>query len=276
MVSLPLLLDQSWTTCYSASDLTSIDSIYIVLRFSLLVPLFFLVLGIWDIRFWRLGWDSGIFSQLCLRIWDGFRSCEFFFFLGILSLMLFVGTDYVFLILFINLVCFSLAAWVYIYLLLCWRIYSLMTCKCLALHPVFTEMGICFPRTWGSTGKEVERSSFWIEGRVLLLLFGMFSCWHLILLLFGLLSVPRIWQRFKLSFIICFAAIAMMIIFTTNAVPFEWQIPGWNWALIIPLSLVVGCHILLPVSPIIVLFLVKERTINGFLSFILDFCIDCS
>jgi len=79
-----------------------------------------------------------------------------------------------------------------------------------------------YDMTWGSTGKEVERSSFWIE-------------------------VPRIWQRFKLSFIICFAAIAMMIIFTTDAVPFEWQIPGWNWALIIPLSLVVGCHILLPI-----------------------------
>lgn len=59
--------------------------------------------------------------------------------------------------------------------------------------------------------------------------------------------VPRIWQRFKLSFIICFLCIAMMVIFTTNAVPFEWQIPGYQWALIIPLSLVVGCHILLPV-----------------------------
>jgi len=38
-----------------------------------------------------------------------------------------------------------------------------------------------------------------------------------------------------------------MVIFTTNVVPFEWQIPGYQWALIIPLSLVVGCHILLPV-----------------------------
>jgi len=46
---------------------------------------------------------------------------------------------------------------------------------------------------------------------------------------------------------ICFACIAMMVIFTTDVVPFEWQIPGWNWALIIPLSLVVGCHILVPV-----------------------------
>lgn len=79
-----------------------------------------------------------------------------------------------------------------------------------------------YDMTWGSTGKEVEKSSFWIE-------------------------VPRIWQRFKLTFTICFICIATMIIFTTNAVPFEWQIPGWNWALIIPVSLVVGCHIMVPI-----------------------------
>ncbi|KNZ76240.1 hypothetical protein J132_11110 [Termitomyces sp. J132] len=79
-----------------------------------------------------------------------------------------------------------------------------------------------YDMTWGSTVKEVERSTFWIE-------------------------VPRIWQRFKLSFIICFACIAMMIIFTTSVVPFEWQIAGFNWALIIPLSLCVGCHILMPI-----------------------------
>ena len=88
-----------------------------------------------------------------------------------------------------------------------------------------------YDMTWGSTGKEVEQSSFWIE-------------------------VPRIWQRFKLSFCICFACIAMMVIFTTEAVPFEWQIPGWNWALVIPLSLVVGCHILVPVCSL--LFLLKH------------------
>ncbi|KAJ6492434.1 glycosyl transferase family group 2-domain-containing protein [Mycena vitilis] len=79
-----------------------------------------------------------------------------------------------------------------------------------------------YDMTWGSTVKEVERSTFWIE-------------------------VPRIWERFKLSFIICFAAIVMMIVMQSNAVPFEWQIPGYNWALNIPLSLVVGCHILLPI-----------------------------
>ncbi|KAK7055869.1 glycosyl transferase family group 2-domain-containing protein [Favolaschia claudopus] len=88
-----------------------------------------------------------------------------------------------------------------------------------------------YDMTWGSTVKEVERSTFWIE-------------------------VPRIWQRFKLSFIICFAAIVMMIVMQSNAVPFQWQIPGWNWALNIPLSLVVGCHILLPIvlNPYLMIF----------------------
>jgi len=84
--------------------------------------------------------------------------------------------------------------------------------------------------TWGSTGKEVERSSFWIE-------------------------VPRIWQRFRLSFIICFLCIAMMIVFTTELVPYDLQILGRNWALIIPLALVVGCHILLPVCVFFILFI---------------------
>ncbi|KAJ7235647.1 glycosyl transferase family group 2-domain-containing protein [Mycena haematopus] len=79
-----------------------------------------------------------------------------------------------------------------------------------------------YDMTWGSTVKEVERSTFWIE-------------------------VPRIWQRFKLSFIICFAVIVMMIVMQSNAVPYQWQIPGYNWALNIPLSLVVGTHILLPI-----------------------------
>ncbi|KAJ7732133.1 glycosyl transferase family group 2-domain-containing protein [Mycena metata] len=79
-----------------------------------------------------------------------------------------------------------------------------------------------YDMTWGSTVKEVERSTFWIE-------------------------VPLIWKRFKLSFIICFAVIIMMIVFTSKSVPFDWQIQGWNWALNIPLSLVVGCHILLPI-----------------------------
>ncbi|KAJ7829002.1 glycosyl transferase family group 2-domain-containing protein [Mycena olivaceomarginata] len=71
-----------------------------------------------------------------------------------------------------------------------------------------------YDMTWGSTVKEVERSTFWIE-------------------------VPRIWQRFKLSFIICFMVIVMMIVMQSDT--------GWNWALNIPLSLVVGTHVLLPI-----------------------------
>jgi hypothetical protein len=39
----------------------------------------------------------------------------------------------------------------------------------------------------------------------------------------------------------------MMVVFTTSLIPAEWQIPGYDWPLIIPLSLVVGSHILLPV-----------------------------
>lgn len=94
-------------------------------------------------------------------------------------------------------------------------------------------------RTWGSTGKEVERSTFWIEGR---LPASDGRCG-----LIRSIIVPRIWKRFKLSFIICLAIIAMMIIFPTNVVPFVWRIPGWEWALIVPLALVVGCHLLFPV-----------------------------
>lgn len=60
--------------------------------------------------------------------------------------------------------------------------------------------------------------------------------------------VPRIWSNFKLTFTICFLCIAMMVVFTTPAIPYEWRIFGWEWALIIPLALNVGCHILLPVS----------------------------
>lgn len=79
-----------------------------------------------------------------------------------------------------------------------------------------------YDMTWGSTGKEVEKSTFWIE-------------------------VPRILKGFWLSFVICFAIIIMMIVFASPAVPYEWQIWGYQFALIIPLSLVVGCHILLPI-----------------------------
>ncbi|KAI0260587.1 glycosyl transferase family group 2-domain-containing protein [Gloeopeniophorella convolvens] len=76
--------------------------------------------------------------------------------------------------------------------------------------------------TWGATKKEVERSNFFIE-------------------------VPRILRRFWLAFVICFLVFAMMIIFATGLVPTEWQIPGVDWAVIFPLAIVAGSHILFPI-----------------------------
>ena len=167
MVLLLLLSDQSWTTCYSASVLTLIDSIYIVSRFSSLVPLFFLVLGIWVIHFWRLGWDSGISSQLCLRIWGGFHSCEFFF-----CILFFLG-----LIIFFNYFSLFFFGGMSIHLSTAMLAHLFSYDMYVSFLPAlpcfvqFTEVDICFLffliRTWGSTGKEVERSSFWIEGEIL-------------------------------------------------------------------------------------------------------------
>ncbi len=51
-----------------------------------------------------------------------------------------------------------------------------------------------------------------------------------------------------------------MVVFTTNALPFEWQIPGYQWGLIIPLSLVVGCHILLPVRYLFLIFFLLRNS----------------
>lgn len=103
--------------------------------------------------------------------------------------------------------------------------------------------------TWGATKKEVERSNFWQE-------------------------VPKIFERFRISLAISFAAAIAMIILTTDIVPIGWRIFSWDWAVIVPLayvfhpvhqrcgmrggwlmwrfihsicSIVAGCHILYPV-----------------------------
>ncbi|KIJ67351.1 hypothetical protein HYDPIDRAFT_108072 [Hydnomerulius pinastri MD-312] len=76
--------------------------------------------------------------------------------------------------------------------------------------------------TWGATKKEVERSNFFIE-------------------------VPRILKRFWLAFVLSFACFAMMIIFSLDFVTPDWQIPGSYWAVILPLSLVAGSHVLFPI-----------------------------
>ncbi|KZV75016.1 hypothetical protein PENSPDRAFT_572274 [Peniophora sp. CONT] len=76
--------------------------------------------------------------------------------------------------------------------------------------------------TWGATKKEVERSNFFIE-------------------------VPRILRRFWLAFAISLASFATIAILASNLVPIGWQIPGIDWAVIFPLAIVAGSHILFPV-----------------------------
>ncbi|KAF8518592.1 glycosyl transferase family group 2-domain-containing protein [Gautieria morchelliformis] len=76
--------------------------------------------------------------------------------------------------------------------------------------------------TWQATKKEVERSNFFIEG-------------------------PRILRRFWLSFVLSFVVVVGMIILSTDLIPPGWQIPGTNWAVIFPLAITAGCHILFPI-----------------------------
>lgn len=73
------------------------------------------------------------------------------------------------------------------------------------------------------TKQEVERSNFWIE-------------------------IPRIWKRFWFAFVLCFIAIAAIVILSTGLIPPEWRIPGSSWAVILPLAIVAAGHILFPVS----------------------------
>ncbi|KAI0739936.1 glycosyl transferase family group 2-domain-containing protein [Daedaleopsis nitida] len=76
--------------------------------------------------------------------------------------------------------------------------------------------------TWGATKKEVERSNFWEE-------------------------VPKIVTRFRVALIISAVMTFVMVLLTTEAIPIGWRIPGWDWAVITPLAIVVGCHILYPI-----------------------------
>jgi hypothetical protein len=60
-------------------------------------------------------------------------------------------------------------------------------------------------------------------------------------------EVHRILKRFWLSFVLSFTVVFAMIILSTPLVPPEWQIPGSNWAVVFPMALTLGCHILYPV-----------------------------
>ncbi|KAG9312748.1 glycosyl transferase family group 2-domain-containing protein [Chiua virens] len=75
--------------------------------------------------------------------------------------------------------------------------------------------------TWGATKKEVERSNFFIE-------------------------VPRILKRFWFAFAVSLACFATMVVFSMDFVG-GWQVPGTYWAVVFPLALVAGCHILFPI-----------------------------
>ncbi|OJA18960.1 hypothetical protein AZE42_06040 [Rhizopogon vesiculosus] len=76
--------------------------------------------------------------------------------------------------------------------------------------------------TWGATKKEVERSNFFIE-------------------------VPRILKRFRVVLILCTIVTAGMIVLSTSLVPAGWQVDPMDWAVVMPLALVVGSHILFPI-----------------------------
>ncbi|KDR73048.1 hypothetical protein GALMADRAFT_746548 [Galerina marginata CBS 339.88] len=76
--------------------------------------------------------------------------------------------------------------------------------------------------TWGATKKEVERSNFWIE-------------------------VPRILKRYWPIFLLSILALATIITLSTTLVPPAWRIPGTSWAVITPLAIVAGGHLLFPI-----------------------------
>jgi hypothetical protein len=78
--------------------------------------------------------------------------------------------------------------------------------------------------SWGATKKEVERSNFFLE-------------------------VPKIWRRFRLALVLCILMAAAMIVLSTsmNIVPIGWQIDALDWAVVFPMAIVVGCHMLFPI-----------------------------
>ncbi|KAJ8496374.1 hypothetical protein ONZ51_g1171 [Trametes cubensis] len=76
--------------------------------------------------------------------------------------------------------------------------------------------------TWGATKKEVERSNFWLE-------------------------VPKILKRFWLALVLSLACCVGMVILATDAVPIGWRIFSYDWAVILPLAIVAGCHIAYPI-----------------------------
>ncbi|KAJ3529181.1 hypothetical protein NM688_g7887 [Phlebia brevispora] len=76
--------------------------------------------------------------------------------------------------------------------------------------------------SWGATKKEVERSNFFKE-------------------------IPKIFKRFWFPLAVSVVLIAGIIIVSTPLLPVQWRISGEGWAVIFPVALVAGCHILFPI-----------------------------
>jgi hypothetical protein len=85
--------------------------------------------------------------------------------------------------------------------------------------------------TWGATKKEVERSNFFME-------------------------VPKILVRFRVALICCTLTIGAIIAMALPMFPFDWTIPGSNWAVIIPIAMSAISHILYPIvlNPYLMVF----------------------
>ncbi|KAF8066798.1 glycosyl transferase family group 2-domain-containing protein [Lyophyllum atratum] len=77
--------------------------------------------------------------------------------------------------------------------------------------------------SWSATVKEVQRSNFFKE-------------------------IPKIAKRFWFPILVSFVLLAGMIICATSLVPVEWRVDGaGGWAVIFPVSIIAGCHILFPI-----------------------------
>ncbi|KAA1477055.1 hypothetical protein DENSPDRAFT_867478 [Dentipellis sp. KUC8613] len=76
--------------------------------------------------------------------------------------------------------------------------------------------------TWTATKKEVERSNFFKE-------------------------VPRIFKRFWFPLLVSTVLIAGIIVCSTPLVPLEWRVDGSAWAVIFPIAVATGCHVLFPI-----------------------------
>jgi len=77
--------------------------------------------------------------------------------------------------------------------------------------------------SWSATIKEVQRSNFFKE-------------------------IPKIAKRFWFPLSLSIVLIAGIIILSTSLVPLEWRVTGQDgWAVIFPVALMSGCHILFPI-----------------------------